>query len=134
MENSSNHNTGHRKAPVPSFDVQPDIIGNAHLNRHLQDNFAVKQVVNKWKGPKYPEYCDLIDRVHSFKHVVWPETCPTPASLSEAGFFYDGKLTNFITVFFNQHDMWTKASFHYSPLFYTRVAETDSVFPLRDRA
>jgi hypothetical protein len=94
MDNSSNPDTVHTEAPVPSFDVKPDIMRNAHLKRQLQDNFAAKQVVNSWKLPKYPEYCALIDRVHSFKHVVWPETCPTPASLAEAGFFFDGKLTN----------------------------------------
>ena len=79
-----------------SFDVSPDTMGNAHLNRQLQENFVLKQVVNMWRGPKHPEYCGLIDRVHSFKHVVWPETSPTPASLAEAGFFYAGKLTTFL--------------------------------------
>jgi len=100
MDNGFNPDTVHKDAPISSFKVKPDITGNTILNRQLQDNFAVKQVVNKWKGPKYPEYCDLIDRLHSFKNVAWPETCPTPALLSEAGFFYDGSLTNFIIVFF----------------------------------
>jgi len=101
MENSFNSDTVHKEAPVLSFDVKPDIMGNAHLNRQLQENFVVKQVVNIWKGPKHPEYCELINRVLSFKHVVWPETGPTPASLAEAGFFFDGELTNFKTVSFS---------------------------------
>jgi len=46
MENSFNSNTVHKEAPVLSFDVKPDIMGNAHLNRQLQENFVAKQVVN----------------------------------------------------------------------------------------
>jgi hypothetical protein len=53
------------------------------------------------EGTKTPEYCEFIDRVHSFKHVVWPETGSTPALLAEAGFFFDGELTNFKIVSFS---------------------------------
>jgi len=101
MENSFNSDAVHKEAPVLSIDVRPDTMGNAHLNRQLQENFVLKQVVNIWKGPKHTEYCELIDRLHSFKHVVWPETGPTPASLAEAGFFFDGALTNFKIVSFS---------------------------------
>jgi len=93
MENIFNSDTVHKEAPVLSVDVGPDTVGNAHLNRQLQENFVLKQVVNIWQRPKHPEYCGLIDPVHSFKHVVWPETSPTPASLAEAGFFYGVELT-----------------------------------------
>jgi hypothetical protein len=90
MDSSSSSDTVHTDAPVLSSVVKPDIVGNAHLHRRLQDNFIVKKAVNIWTGPKHPEYCELFDRVHSFKHAVWPETGPTPASLAEAGFYYDG--------------------------------------------
>jgi hypothetical protein len=100
MGNDCDSNPAHNDSAVlsSSFEVKPDLMGNTHLERRLQENFILKQTVNNWKGPKHPEYCDLIDRVNSFKHVVWPETGPTPASLAEAGFFFEGELTNFQTV------------------------------------
>ena len=80
MENGSNSDAVHKAAPVLSVDVGPDTVGNAYLNRQLQEYFVLKQVVNIWPGPKHPEYCELIDRVHTSKHVVRPETSPTPFS------------------------------------------------------
>jgi len=46
MENSFNSDAVHKEAPVLSIDVRPDTMGNAHLNRQLQENFVLKQVVN----------------------------------------------------------------------------------------
>jgi len=37
MENSFNSDTVHKEAPVLSIDVGPDTMGNAHLNRQLQE-------------------------------------------------------------------------------------------------
>jgi len=80
--NSSDSNT------VPEEAVGPDNEGNEYLNRVLQENFVLKQVVNLWRGPKYPAYCSLIDRVRSFENIDWPETGPTTVSLAASGFFY----------------------------------------------
>jgi len=57
----------------------------------------MKQAVNLWQGPKYPAYCSLIERVRSFENIDWPETNPTPVKLADSGFFYDGKLTTFVS-------------------------------------
>jgi len=89
MENSFNSDAVHKEAPA--LTVIPDTLGNAHLNRNLHEHFELRKVINRWLGPKHPAYCELIDRLQSFKHVAWPETSPTPASLAEAGFFYDGE-------------------------------------------
>jgi len=101
MDSSSDSNTVPEEAPVRSVGVGPDNEGNEYLNRVLQEHFVLKQVVNIWQGPKYPAYCSLIDRVRSFENIVWPETSPTPVSLAEARFFYDGELTTFLIVSFN---------------------------------
>jgi len=87
--------------PVPedgwvcSVDVGPDRHGNEYLNRVVQDHYVLKQAVNLWQGSRNPAYCSLIDRVRTFEIIDWPETNPTPVSLAEAGFFYDGELTTF---------------------------------------
>jgi hypothetical protein len=70
MDSSSSSDTVHTDAPVLSSNVKPDIVRNAQLHRRLHDSFIVKKAVNIWTGPKHPEYCELIDCVHSFKHVV----------------------------------------------------------------
>ena len=82
-------------AVVCSVDVRPDREGNEYLIRALQEHYVLRQAVNLWQGPKYTDYCSLIDRVRSFENIDWPETNPTPVSLAELGFFYDGALTTF---------------------------------------
>ena len=50
-----------RKLLYVLLDVGPDNEGNEDLNRALQEDFVLKQVVNIWEGPKYTAYCSLID-------------------------------------------------------------------------
>jgi len=48
---------------VSSLDVGPDREGNEHLDRALQEHYTMKQAINLWQGPRYPDYHSLIDRV-----------------------------------------------------------------------
>jgi hypothetical protein len=49
-----------------------------------------KKGISHWVGPRRAEYNTFIARVKSFKDRP-EEKNPTPVSLSEAGFFFDGK-------------------------------------------
>jgi len=113
--------------------VGPDIVGYAHLNRQLQEHFVLKEVLNIWQGPKHPEYCGLIDRVHSFKHVVWPETSPTRVSLAEAGFFYEGELTTFNSFPLANTICGGQVFIIILVLVCNRLEQANGVIPLRDR-
>jgi hypothetical protein len=95
MENSTDSDRVPQNGWVCSVDVGPDRNGSKYLNRTLQEHYFLKQAVNLRQGPRYPAYCSLIDRVRSFENIHWPETNPTPVSLAESGFFYDGELTAF---------------------------------------
>jgi hypothetical protein len=59
--------TGSEDVEVRSIDVGPELEGNKHLNRALQEHYILKQAVNIWQGPKYPAYCSLIERARSFR-------------------------------------------------------------------
>jgi len=72
-----------------SADIGPDEDRGHSPIRPLTDDFVMKRAINHWLPPKHPSY-DLIDaRLQSFKN--WPKgKTPSPESLSEAGFFYNG--------------------------------------------
>jgi len=98
MGKSADSNPVAEDAVVSSIDVGPDQEGHEYLNRTTQEHYDLKQAVNLWQGPKYTDYCSLIDRVRSFQDSNWPDLNPTPISLAEAGFFFNGTLTTFVIV------------------------------------
>jgi hypothetical protein len=61
---------------VLSIDVEPDLKGNEHLDRRLQENFVLKQAVNLWQGPKNPATCSLAERIIYFESCKWSATKP----------------------------------------------------------
>ena len=74
---------------IRSADIGPDEDLRRSPKHPLTDHFIMKRAINHWFPPKYPSY-DLIDaRLTSFKN--WPVgKLPSPESLSEAGFFFNG--------------------------------------------
>jgi hypothetical protein len=97
-----------------SIDVEPDLKSNWYLDRSLQEHYVLKQAVNLWHGPKYPSYCALAERIRSFENSKWPETNPSPVSLAEAGFCYDGEceLTPFLNVSINLYYIHRKGFYN----------------------
>ena len=73
-----------------SADIGPDEDRGPSPIHPLTDHFILKRSINNWLPPKHPSD-NLIDaRLKSFKN--WPkEKTPSPESLGEAGFFYNGK-------------------------------------------
>jgi hypothetical protein len=68
---------------------------NAKLTSQLQEHYALKQAINIFPRPHHPSYNTLLTRTRSNEHADWPETNPSPVSMTEAGFFYDRKLITF---------------------------------------
>jgi len=57
----------------------------------LTEHLILKRAVKNWQTPVHSDYKALAARLASFKN--WPYTAvQTPESLSEAGFFYSGKI------------------------------------------
>jgi len=66
-------------------------IGLTSLTPTLQEHLLLKSAIKHWQTPVHIEYRTLAARLASFKD--WPHTMTqTPESLSEAGFFYTGKI------------------------------------------
>jgi len=69
----------------------------------------MKRAINQWSPPKYPIY-NLIDAmIDSIKN--WPRGTPSPESLSEAGFYFNGTyiFTNFtVYLVFNFFHLYPK--------------------------
>ena len=68
--------------------------------RPLTEHYIMKRAINHWTHPKHPSYNLSEARLDFFKN--WPRGSPSPESLSEAGFFFNGTyiFTKFwITVF-----------------------------------
>jgi len=79
-----------------SADIGPDEDRRHSSIQALTEHFIMKRAINHWLPPKHPSYNLNDARLHSFKN--WPEgKTPSKESLSEAGFFYNGKyiLQNF---------------------------------------
>ena len=72
-----------------SADIGPDEDRRHSSIQALTEHFIMKRAINHWLPPKHPSY-NLIDaRLKSFKNWLKGKA-PSPESLSEAGFFYDG--------------------------------------------
>ena len=78
----------------------PDIPPDPHVvNRAMMEHYIQKRSIDYWAGPKYLAYNSLASRLRTFNN-KWPQgKKPSPASLSEAGFFYDGELQIYIFSF-----------------------------------
>jgi len=61
------------------------------LTPALKEHLLLKRAIKHWQSPIHSEYTSLAERLSSFKD--WPYSMTqTPESLSEAGFFYSGKI------------------------------------------
>jgi len=80
-----------------SRDIGPDEAREHSPIQSLNEHFVMKHAINHWTPPKHPTY-NLIDaRLDFFKN--WARGSPSPESLSEAGFFFNG--TYIFTKFYN---------------------------------
>ena len=53
---------------------------------------ARQRAIRHWHGPRHPEYAAAARRLRSFNYQKWsPEGKPSPDSLANAGFYYDGR-------------------------------------------
>jgi hypothetical protein len=78
-----------------STDIGPDNLMNAKLTRQLQKHYSLKQAINIFLRPYHPSYNTHITSTRSYEHADWPETYPSPVSMTKAEFFYDRKLITF---------------------------------------
>jgi len=74
----------------------------ADARENLKDrlhSYIELRSVQKWNPPKHMAYVTFVDRLKSF--ATWPRRTelPTPESLAEVGFYYDGMYTLFYITF-----------------------------------
>ena len=83
--------------PVRSADIGPDHSPYVARERThctgLELQLAQNRAIRDWRGPSHPEYATSARRLRSFLHNSrWhTEGKPSPDSLAEAGFFFDGE-------------------------------------------
>jgi len=71
-------------------DTDPSSIVRSSLTQHYFQNRAIEQ----WDGPKYETYGSKEVRLRSFVIHNWPHVLePAPSDLSDAGFFFTGKIS-----------------------------------------
>jgi len=87
----------HRSRDIPpdrNRDSNPflqDVKLLSKLTPSLREHLILKRAIKHWQSPIHREYTSLAARLSSFKD--WPYSMTqTPESLSEAGFFYSGKI------------------------------------------
>jgi len=70
----------------PSSIAKPSILS-------LTEHYFLNRAIEQWNGPKYETYGSKEARFRSFIIHDWPHVSePAPSDLSDAGFFFTGKI------------------------------------------